>query len=193
MNPDGVANQVEGGVLQTVSRSLMEAVDWDTNRVKSVDWVSYPIMRHTQAPEVEIALIDRPGTVAWGAGEPTAPPSRRPSQTRCSMPPARGCVRFRSRRTRSRRPWRQPSNEGASAPHVGKSALAQIPCGRPSAARSSGSNPLVKSRPRSPSYGRASPHPPLSAEVAKWPSRRPRRRRLATRNLSGINPINSAA
>jgi nicotinate dehydrogenase subunit B len=78
VNPDGVANQVEGGVLQTVSRSLMEAVDWDTNRVKSVDWVSYPIMRHTQAPEVEIALIDRPGTVAWGAGEPTA----------CAIPPA---------------------------------------------------------------------------------------------------------
>ena len=78
VNPDGVANQVEGGVLQTVSRTLMEAVAWDTNRVKSVDWVSYPIMRHTQAPKVEIALIDRPGTVAWGAGEPTA----------CAIPPA---------------------------------------------------------------------------------------------------------
>jgi nicotinate dehydrogenase subunit B len=72
VNPDGVANQVEGGVLQTVSRTLMETVIWDRNRVKSVDWVSYPIMRHTQAPKVEIALIDRPGTVAWGAGEPTA-------------------------------------------------------------------------------------------------------------------------
>ncbi len=78
VNPDGVANQVEGGVLQTVSRSLMEAVAWDTNRVNSVDWASYPIMRHTQAPKVEITLIDRPGTVAWGAGEPTA----------CAIPPA---------------------------------------------------------------------------------------------------------
>ena len=72
VNPDGVANQVEGGVLQTVSRTLMETVTWNRDKVTSVDWASYPIMRHTQAPRVEVALIDRPGTVAWGAGEPMA-------------------------------------------------------------------------------------------------------------------------
>ena len=72
VNPDGVANQVEGGVLQTVSRTLMETVTWDRNKVTSVDWATYPIMRFTQVPKVEIALIDRPGTAAWGAGEPTA-------------------------------------------------------------------------------------------------------------------------
>lgn len=72
VNPDGVANQVEGGVLQTVSRTLMEQVNWDTKKVTSVDWASYPIMRHTQAPKVEVALIDRPGTPQWGAGEPMA-------------------------------------------------------------------------------------------------------------------------
>jgi CO/xanthine dehydrogenase Mo-binding subunit len=70
VNPDGVANQVEGGVLQTVSRTLMEKVTWDRQKVTSVDWATYPIMRHTQAPKVEVALIDRPGTPAWGAGEP---------------------------------------------------------------------------------------------------------------------------
>jgi nicotinate dehydrogenase subunit B len=72
VSPDGVANQVEGGVLQTVSRTLKETVTWDRNKVTSVDWVSYPIMRHTEAPKVEVALIDRPGTVSWGAGEPMA-------------------------------------------------------------------------------------------------------------------------
>jgi len=72
VNPDGVANQVEGGVLQTVSRTLMEAVTWDRNKVTSVDWASYPIMRHTQAPKVEVTLINRPGTPQWGAGEPMA-------------------------------------------------------------------------------------------------------------------------
>jgi nicotinate dehydrogenase subunit B len=72
VNPDGVANQVEGGVLQTVSRTLLETVMWDRNMVKSVDWATYPIMRFPAAPRVEVALIDRPGTVAWGAGEPTA-------------------------------------------------------------------------------------------------------------------------
>ncbi|MGH7751912.1 MAG: xanthine dehydrogenase family protein molybdopterin-binding subunit, partial [Gemmatimonadales bacterium] len=72
VNPDGVANQVEGGVLQTVSRTLLETVTWDRTSVKSVDWETYPIMRFPEAPRVEIALIDRPGAVAWGAGEPMA-------------------------------------------------------------------------------------------------------------------------
>lgn len=70
VNPDGVANQVEGGVLQTVSRTLMETVTWDRNKVTSVDWASYPIARFADMPKVEIALLDRPGTPTWGAGEP---------------------------------------------------------------------------------------------------------------------------
>jgi CO/xanthine dehydrogenase Mo-binding subunit len=72
VNPDGVANQVEGGVLQTVSRTLKESVSWTPDRVTSVDWATYPIMSMTEAPKVEIALIDRPGTPSWGAGEPMA-------------------------------------------------------------------------------------------------------------------------
>jgi CO/xanthine dehydrogenase Mo-binding subunit len=72
VNPDGVANQVEGGVLQTVSRTLKESVSWTADRVTSVDWATYPIMGMKEAPKVEIALIDRPGTPSWGAGEPTA-------------------------------------------------------------------------------------------------------------------------
>jgi CO/xanthine dehydrogenase Mo-binding subunit len=47
---------MQGGVLQTVSRTLMETVTWDHNKVTSVDWASYPIMRHTEAPKGEIAL-----------------------------------------------------------------------------------------------------------------------------------------
>jgi CO/xanthine dehydrogenase Mo-binding subunit len=72
VNPDGVANQVEGGVLQTVSRTLKEAVSWNQDRVTSVDWATYPILGMSEAPKVEIALINRPGTPSWGAGEPTA-------------------------------------------------------------------------------------------------------------------------
>jgi CO/xanthine dehydrogenase Mo-binding subunit len=72
VNPDGVANQVEGGAIQTVSRTLMEAVQWDRNRVTSVDWASYPILRFPDAPRIEVTLIDRPGEAAWGVGEPTA-------------------------------------------------------------------------------------------------------------------------
>ena len=72
INPDGVANQVQGGALQTVSRSLMEEVQWEHDRVTSVDWGTYPIARFTDMPKVEIELVDRPGEPAWGVGEPTA-------------------------------------------------------------------------------------------------------------------------
>jgi CO/xanthine dehydrogenase Mo-binding subunit len=71
VNPDGVANQVEGGVLQTVSRSVIESVSWDRTKVTSVDWATYPIMRFPDMPKVELALIDRPGAPAWGVGEAT--------------------------------------------------------------------------------------------------------------------------
>src|SRR4051812_27403295 len=84
VNPDGVANQVQGGVLQTVSRTLKESVRWTGDRVTSVDWATYPIMTMTEAPKVEIALIDRPGTTAWGAGEPMA----------CAIPAAIGNAVF---------------------------------------------------------------------------------------------------
>ena len=74
VNPDGVANQCEGSIVQTVSRTLVEHVQWDTAAVKSVDWVTYPIHRFPDVPKVELALIDRPDQPAWGAGEPAAVP-----------------------------------------------------------------------------------------------------------------------
>ena len=50
----------------------MEQVTWDRSKVTSVDWASYPILRHDQVPHVDVVLIDRPGEPSWGAGEPTA-------------------------------------------------------------------------------------------------------------------------
>src|SRR4029079_9745915 len=72
VNPDGVANQVQGGGLQTVRRTLSESGRGTVDRVTIVDWATYHIMTMTEAPKVEVALIDRPGTTAWGAGEPMA-------------------------------------------------------------------------------------------------------------------------
>jgi len=71
INPDGLINQIEGGVIQTVSRTLMEQVNWTGAKVTSVDWVSYPILRFADSPKVEVVLIDRPNEQPWGAGEPT--------------------------------------------------------------------------------------------------------------------------
>ncbi len=71
INPDGVLNQVQGGAIQTVSRTLMEDVQWHGSQIDSVDWASYPILRFGDVPKVEAVLIDRPGQPTWGAGEQT--------------------------------------------------------------------------------------------------------------------------
>jgi nicotinate dehydrogenase subunit B len=72
INPDGLRNQIEGNVIQTVSRVLKEELLFSQSKVTSVDWASYPILRFPEVPEVVMDLIDRPDQVPWGAGEPTA-------------------------------------------------------------------------------------------------------------------------
>ncbi len=72
INPDGVKNQVEGNVTQTVSRVLKEEVTFDRSRVTSLNWASYPILTFPEMPDVDIELIDRPVEKPWGVGEPSA-------------------------------------------------------------------------------------------------------------------------
>ena len=72
INPDGLKNQIEGNIVQTVSRTLIEEVKFDRSRVTSVDWESYPILRFPDVPQIAMDLIDRPTEVPWGAGEPAA-------------------------------------------------------------------------------------------------------------------------
>ena len=71
INPDGLRNQIEGNVVQTVSRSLIEELTFSRSAVTSLNWGSYPILTFPNVPEVFIDLIDRPDEVPWGAGEPT--------------------------------------------------------------------------------------------------------------------------
>lgn len=72
INPDGLRNQIEGNMIQTVSRTLIEELKFDRSRVTSVDWASYPILRYPDVPQVSIHLINRPNEKPWGAGEPSA-------------------------------------------------------------------------------------------------------------------------
>lgn len=72
INPDGLENQIEGNVVQTVSRTLIEELQFNRSTVLSRDWETYPILTFPDAPQVFIALIDRPNEKPWGAGEPTA-------------------------------------------------------------------------------------------------------------------------
>jgi CO/xanthine dehydrogenase Mo-binding subunit len=69
-NPDGLRNQVEGGILQGVSRSLVEEVSWDEGRITSVDWGSYPSLHlDYDAPAIECVFLSPSGVPATGAGE----------------------------------------------------------------------------------------------------------------------------
>ena len=69
VNPDALKNQVEGAIVQTLSRTLHEEVTFDASRVTSVDWASYPILRFPEVPAIDVILIDRPDQPLLGAGE----------------------------------------------------------------------------------------------------------------------------
>jgi CO/xanthine dehydrogenase Mo-binding subunit len=69
-SPDGMKNQIEGGVLQGMSRALGEAVTWDDRKVTSVDWRTYhSLTMGADMPAIEIVLINRTEGEAMGAGE----------------------------------------------------------------------------------------------------------------------------
>jgi nicotinate dehydrogenase subunit B len=74
VNPDGLKNQIEGNVLQAVSRALLEEVQFDSTGQKNLDWDSYPVIRFEQVPDVDIVLINRPEMQPLGGGEPSIVP-----------------------------------------------------------------------------------------------------------------------
>jgi nicotinate dehydrogenase subunit B len=75
INLDGLINQTEGGMIQSASWTLMEQVKFDALHVTSRDWVSYPIMRFNQVPEVEVVVLNQPNEKVMGAGEAAQGPA----------------------------------------------------------------------------------------------------------------------
>jgi nicotinate dehydrogenase subunit B len=75
IDPDGLANQLEGGFIQAASFTLKEQVTFDAQRVTSLDWQSYPILGFPEVPEVELVLLDRKDRTSRGAGEATTGPT----------------------------------------------------------------------------------------------------------------------
>ena len=73
INPDGARNQMEGGIVQALSRTLKEQVTFDKSAVTSVDWDHYPIMDFSEVPEIDVVLLDRPDEESGGAGETQTP------------------------------------------------------------------------------------------------------------------------
>lgn len=77
INPDGLKNQIEGNVIQSLSRTLHEEVTFDTAHVTSRDWVGYPILRFEEIPDrIDIVLVNnRPDQPSTGGGEPSTCPT----------------------------------------------------------------------------------------------------------------------
>jgi CO/xanthine dehydrogenase Mo-binding subunit len=75
INPKGLEMQLEGGIIQSVSWTLKEAVTFDKAKVTSRDWLGYPILTFSEVPEIEVHLIDRPEERALGSGEASLGPT----------------------------------------------------------------------------------------------------------------------
>jgi CO/xanthine dehydrogenase Mo-binding subunit len=76
VNPDGIRNQIEGGIVQSLSWTLFERVRFDAIQITSRDFGSYPILRFPDLPEsVDIHVIDRPGAPFLGTGEAAQGPT----------------------------------------------------------------------------------------------------------------------
>jgi len=74
INPNTVEQQIEGCVVQGVSRALIEEVKFSKSRVTTLDWASYPILRFKDAPEITTSLLNRPELRSSGSGEPATAP-----------------------------------------------------------------------------------------------------------------------
>jgi CO/xanthine dehydrogenase Mo-binding subunit len=75
INTDGLKNQIQGGMIQSASWTLMEQVKFDDRHVTSNDWVSYPIFRFADVPEVEVEVLSYPVDGPLGAGEAAQGPA----------------------------------------------------------------------------------------------------------------------
>jgi len=75
INPDGLVNQTEGGIIQAVSWALKEAIQYDRSRILTSTWIDYPILTFEESPQVEVTIVNRPDQPPLGAGEGTQGPT----------------------------------------------------------------------------------------------------------------------
>ena len=75
INPDGLRNQLEGGIIQAASFALKERVLLEGDGIQSRDWDSYPILRFSEVPPVDVELIQPNEHPSLGVGECTVAPT----------------------------------------------------------------------------------------------------------------------
>lgn len=77
ISPDGMRNQIEGNIIQSMSRTLHEEITFDHAHVTSRDWASYPILRFHEIPDsIEMVFVNNsPEHKSTGGGEPSTCPT----------------------------------------------------------------------------------------------------------------------
>ena len=75
INPDGVMNQIEGGIIQSASWTLKEQVGYNRSRITMRSWADYPILTFPEVPAIEVHLINRPEERPLGSGEGSQGPT----------------------------------------------------------------------------------------------------------------------
>jgi nicotinate dehydrogenase subunit B len=75
INPDGIVNQIEGGIIQSASWTLKERVAFEGDAIATRDWEGYPILRFSEVPEIEVSVIARPEAPPLGVGEAATGPT----------------------------------------------------------------------------------------------------------------------
>jgi len=73
INPDGFKNQIEGGLIQTISWTIYEEVKFNQTGIQTASWADYPILRFEDVPNIQVELINRPNEKSIGVGEGNAP------------------------------------------------------------------------------------------------------------------------
>ena len=69
INPDGAANQIEGGAIQATSWTVKERVRFDRLAVTSDTWETYPILRFSEVPAVDVEFLPGGDNPPLGVGE----------------------------------------------------------------------------------------------------------------------------
>ena len=75
INPDGVRHQIQGNVVQSTSRALMEEVSFDRTSVATREWGAYPIIKFPDVPEIDVLMVPRQDQPPLGVGESASVPS----------------------------------------------------------------------------------------------------------------------
>jgi CO/xanthine dehydrogenase Mo-binding subunit len=75
INPDGVVSQIEGGIIQSASWTLKEAIRFDAKHITTRSWADYPILTFAEVPAVDVVLINRPDEKPLGTGEGSQGPT----------------------------------------------------------------------------------------------------------------------